>query len=75
MFKGNEKTGKTAYVKNRDNSQLAERGADNQKPAVTKYETPMAKKRQQARNEKHKSSKGNHNRKSGHDKKIYKASA
>lgn len=75
MFRGNVKSGKTAYVKNQDSGITdkskeikAETGKNARKSPVTTQQV----KRQQARNEKNKSSRANHNRKSGHDKKLSK---
>ncbi|KAL3230092.1 RQC trigger complex subunit CUE3 [Nakaseomyces bracarensis] len=88
MFRGNRKSGKTAYVKNRDgtgeNTFEKRSGNRNRKPEkapANKSDTgskentpdPTKVKRQQARNEKNKSSKANHNRKAGSMKKMSRA--
>lgn len=77
MFKGNIKTGKRAYVKNKDGEEVGDKvPSKDQKPSKSSNQspaTPADKKKQQARNEKKKSSRANHNRKAGHDKKLSKA--
>lgn len=77
MFRGNVKTGKRSHFNNKD-----ERDHIDSKPTTnperhtnSRENTPVDKKRQQARNEKNKSSKANHNRKSGHDKKLSRVGA
>lgn len=83
VFKGNVRSGKTSYVKNKDVPK------DNNVPEVftkrssgsgkqvnkSETQTPGNKKKQFARNEKNKGSRANHNRKAGHDKKMSKAAA
>lgn len=75
MFKGNFKTGKTAYVKNSSDNHAPVTQKDIQKPVGPKQKPVVDKKKQQARNEKHKSSRGNHSRKTGHDKKMARTAA
>ncbi|QLL34960.1 hypothetical protein HG536_0H03350 [Torulaspora globosa] len=72
MFRGNVKTGKTAYVKNRNDNEINNIRNDEEVQKVPKKSstTPADKKRQHARNERKKSSKANHNRKAAHDKKL-----
>lgn len=87
MFRGNKKSGKTSYNKNRD----GDNGADNKRKNERYVRTPRTntkdntdgennaaknkvnEKRKNARNEKNKSSRANHNRKAGHDKKNARA--
>lgn len=77
MFRGNTKTGKRSYSNNKDESiHLDSKPVTNPERRTSSREnTPVDKKRQQARNEKNKSSKANHNRKSGHDKKLSRVGA
>ncbi|QLQ82081.1 hypothetical protein HG537_0G03360 [Torulaspora globosa] len=74
MFRGNKRTGKTAYVKNRNDNQTnnAQNDEEVQKVSKKSSTTPADKKTQQARNERKKSSRANHNRKAAHDKKLSK---
>lgn len=76
MFKGNLKTGKTSYVKNRDSE--GKNGSSTPKgktspPPINRNTTNTNPKLQRARDEKKKSAKANHNRKRGHDKKLQRA--
>ncbi|CAB4254256.1 similar to Saccharomyces cerevisiae YGL110C CUE3 Protein of unknown function [Maudiozyma barnettii] len=89
MFRGNVKSGKRSYVKNRDGENDIDNKRRNEryvrKPKVnvnvnnnenSKESTPkndVNQKRKNARNEKNKASRGNHNRKAGHDKKALRA--
>ncbi|SMN18976.1 similar to Saccharomyces cerevisiae YGL110C CUE3 Protein of unknown function [Maudiozyma saulgeensis] len=87
MFRGNVKSGKRSYVKNRDGENDVDNKRRNEryvrKPKQNssndgnaKEETPknsVNQKRKNARNEKNKSSRANHNRKAGHDKKASRA--
>lgn len=88
MFRGNRKSGKSSYVKNRDgtgeNTFEKKKGQNNRKPEKTSGNKSgqssndsapdqQKVKRQQARNEKNKSSRANHNRKAGSMKKISRA--
>lgn len=89
MFRGNVKSGKTAYVKNRDGEDSADNKRKNEryvrKPRVQHSQngntnekkesntSNVNQKRKNARNEKNKASKANHNRKAGHDKKASRA--
>ncbi|SCU77952.1 LADA_0A03026g1_1 [Lachancea dasiensis] len=78
MFRGNARTGKRAFVQNKHNSlqgpQLDDtrEGIRNEKQSTNKTSVTGGgdKRRQNARKEKNKSTRANHNRKSGHDKKI-----
>ncbi|CAI4039171.1 hypothetical protein SMKI_07G1430 [Saccharomyces mikatae IFO 1815] len=80
MFKGNNRTGKTSYVHNRDskNDEIStkEQTKHNALDNNNKKQEPQSaekKKRQHANNEKKKGVKANHNRKKGHDKKLARA--
>lgn len=75
MFRGNVKSGKKAYVKNQlgNNDEQPREDSKPAKPAHNQPTTAVEKKRQQARNEKKKGGRANHNRKAGHDKKLSKA--
>lgn len=89
MFRGNAKSGKTSYVKNRD----GDSGIDDKRKNERYIRTPRPnvknnqgekedsstnnktnQKRTNVRNEKNKASRANHNRKAGHDKKAARAS-
>ncbi|CAR27349.1 hypothetical protein ZYGR_0I06230 [Zygosaccharomyces rouxii] len=78
MFSGNVKTGKTSYVKNKDNE--SEGGSRSSTPRNKASPSPSTKNTkntnpsvQRARDEKKKAAKANHNRKRGHDKKLQQA--
>ncbi|CUS21300.1 LAQU0S02e10572g1_1 [Lachancea quebecensis] len=81
MFRGNIRTGKRAFVQNKNEGVAAQNKTernDNAREVRSSSTAPKAahqngtadKKKQNARKEKHKSARANHNRKSGHDKKI-----
>lgn len=75
MFRGNVKSGKTAYVKNQVNNDISKAKKDEEVKRASNgisQANTVDKKRQQARNEKRKGSRANHNRKSAHDKKLSK---
>lgn len=91
IFKGNIRKGKTSYTKSTKNTNEGDENSssDNSKSFkprtnstqdYSKQQSPkevsqQQQKRQFARNEKNKSSRANHNRKAGHDKKLAKSSA
>lgn len=81
MFRGNVRTGKRAFVQNKNESAAAQNKTERNNsvreakgnsvaPKSTQQNGASDKKKQNARKEKHKSARANHNRKSGHDKKI-----
>ncbi|CCF55882.1 hypothetical protein KAFR_0A04470 [Kazachstania africana CBS 2517] len=81
MFRGNVRTGKTSYVKNREEGRSPpprkedrpiqpNRESNNSKKKNSAETSITEKKKKFARNEKNKASRANHNRKSGHDKKL-----
>ncbi|SCU84017.1 LAME_0C07822g1_1 [Lachancea meyersii CBS 8951] len=78
MFKGNVRTGKRAFVQNRngsgDDRNNSHVSKDDQKtqPRRALANGPGNKPRQNAKKEKNKASRANHNRKTGHDKKMSK---
>ncbi|CDF88532.1 BN860_12464g1_1 [Zygosaccharomyces bailii CLIB 213] len=69
MFKGNVKSGKTSYVKNKtpQNENKSSLAQVNVPPSSQTTKT------QRSRDEKRKAAKANHNRKRGHDKKLQRA--
>lgn len=81
MFKGNQRSGKRAFVQNKQTSSSGQskeeaksNNGERNTPVTSKQPaSSVGKKRQNARKEKNKSVKGNHNRKSGHDKKMSRA--
>ncbi|GAV53341.1 hypothetical protein ZYGR_0AI06250 [Zygosaccharomyces rouxii] len=82
MFRGNVKTGKTSYVKNKDNgnesgsstprSRASPSSNNSNNNNNNNNKNPRL---QRARDEKKKAAKANHNRKRGHDKKLQRAGA
>lgn len=77
MFRGNIKTGKTSYVKNKDsegrndlNAPKGNRPSPSPSNNNTSNKNPRV---QRAKDEKKKAAKANHNRKRGHDKKLQQA--